>query len=100
MDVGVATRPMRADDDVRLERMWPRLSPDTVYRRFHSPLRRLPAATVHHLVAVGPHPGGGGGGRGGGGGGGGGPFPPPPPPPPPPPVAGGGGGARGGVGPP
>jgi GNAT superfamily N-acetyltransferase len=52
MDVGVATRPMRADDDVRLERMWPRLSPDTVYRRFHSPLRRLAPATVHHLVAV------------------------------------------------
>jgi GNAT superfamily N-acetyltransferase len=52
MDVGVATRPMRADDDVRLARMWPRLSPDTVYRRFHSPLRGLPPATVHHLVTV------------------------------------------------
>src|SRR3954453_1020388 len=52
MDVGVATRPMRADDDVRLERMWPRLSPETVYRRFHSPLRRLPSATVRFLVEV------------------------------------------------
>ena len=52
MDLHVTTRPVRADDDVRLVRMWPRLSPETVYRRFHSPLRRLPAATVHRLVAV------------------------------------------------
>jgi GNAT superfamily N-acetyltransferase len=52
MDVRVATRPVRADDDVRLERMWPRMSPDTVYRRFHSPVRGLPRATVRHLVEV------------------------------------------------
>jgi GNAT superfamily N-acetyltransferase len=52
MDVRVATRPVRADDDVRLVRMWPRLSPDTVYRRFHSPVRGLPRATVRHLVQV------------------------------------------------
>jgi GNAT superfamily N-acetyltransferase len=52
MDLRVATRPVRADDDVRLERMWPRLSAETIYRRFHSPLRGLPPATVHHLVEV------------------------------------------------
>ena len=52
MDIQVATRPVRPDDDERLVRMWPRLSPDTVYRRFHSPLRRLPMATVRHLVEV------------------------------------------------
>jgi GNAT superfamily N-acetyltransferase len=52
MDIQVATRPVRPDDDQRLVRMWPRLSPDTVYRRFHSPVRCLPMATVHHLVEV------------------------------------------------
>jgi GNAT superfamily N-acetyltransferase len=52
MDIQVTTRPVRPDDDQRLVRMWPRLSPDTVYRRFHSPLRRLPMATVRHLVEV------------------------------------------------
>lgn len=52
MDIQVATRPVRPDDDERLVRMWPRLSADTVYRRFHSPLRRLPMATVRHLVEV------------------------------------------------
>lgn len=52
MDVAVATRPVQPDDDARLVRLWPRLSADTVYRRFHSPLRGLPAATVRHLVVV------------------------------------------------
>lgn len=52
MDIQVATRPVRPDDDQRLVRMWPRLSPDTVYRRFHAPLRFLPMATVRHLVQV------------------------------------------------
>lgn len=52
MDMQVATRPVRPDDDQRLVRMWPRLSPDTVYRRFHAPLRRLPMTTVRHLVEV------------------------------------------------
>jgi GNAT superfamily N-acetyltransferase len=32
--------------------MWPRLSRDTVYRRFHAPVRTLPAETVRHLVTV------------------------------------------------
>jgi GNAT superfamily N-acetyltransferase len=52
MDLPVATRAVRADDDVRLARMWPRLSMDTIYRRFHSPVRGLPPATVQHLVTV------------------------------------------------
>jgi GNAT superfamily N-acetyltransferase len=52
MDVAVATRPVQPDDDARLVRLWPRLSADTVYRRFHSPLRGLPLATVRHLVVV------------------------------------------------
>jgi GNAT superfamily N-acetyltransferase len=52
MDVAVATRPVQPDDDARLVRLWPRLSADTVYRRFHSPLRGLPEATLRHLVVV------------------------------------------------
>lgn len=52
MDIQLATRPMQPDDEERLYRLWPRLSPDTVYRRFHSPIRALPDETVHHLVDV------------------------------------------------
>ena len=52
MDIQLATRPMQPDDEERLHRLWPRLSPDTVYRRFHSPIRGLPDETVHHLVDV------------------------------------------------
>jgi GNAT superfamily N-acetyltransferase len=52
MDIQVATRPVQPDDEQRFYRLWPRLSRDTVYRRFHSPLRGLPAETVHHLVDV------------------------------------------------
>ena len=52
MDIQVTTRPAQPDDELRLYRLWPRLSRDTVYRRFHSPLRSLPPATVHHLVDV------------------------------------------------
>jgi GNAT superfamily N-acetyltransferase len=32
--------------------MWPRLSRDTVYRRFHAPIRTLPDEAVRHLVTV------------------------------------------------
>jgi GNAT superfamily N-acetyltransferase len=52
MDIQVATRPVRPDDEQRFHRLWPRLSRDTVYRRFHSPLRTLPPAVVHRLVVV------------------------------------------------
>ena len=52
MDIAVATRPVQPDDDARFRRLWPRLSPDTVYRRFHSPIHGLPAETVTRLVTV------------------------------------------------
>jgi GNAT superfamily N-acetyltransferase len=52
MDIGVTTRPVRPDDGPRLCRMWSRLSRETVYRRFHAPLHRLPADTLAHLVGV------------------------------------------------
>ena len=52
MEIQVATRPVRPDDEARFYRLWPRLSRDTVYRRFHAPLRRLPAETVRRFVVV------------------------------------------------
>ena len=52
MDLAIATRLVRPDDDERFRRLWPRLSRDTVYRRFHAPLRRIPAETVRRLVEV------------------------------------------------
>ena len=52
MDIAVATRPVQPDDDALFRRLWPRLSPDTVYRRFHSPLHELPPETVRRLVTV------------------------------------------------
>jgi GNAT superfamily N-acetyltransferase len=52
MDIAIATRPVRPDDDALFRRLWPRLSPDTVYRRFHSPIHGLPAETVQRLVTV------------------------------------------------
>jgi GNAT superfamily N-acetyltransferase len=52
MDIAVATRPVRDDDLGRFLRMWPRLSPETRYRRFHSPVRGLPMDLVHRLVEV------------------------------------------------
>jgi GNAT superfamily N-acetyltransferase len=55
MDLAIATRPVRPDDDDRFRRLWPRLSRETVYRRFHAPLHRLPAETVRRLVEVDHH---------------------------------------------
>jgi GNAT superfamily N-acetyltransferase len=52
MDIAVATRPVQPDDDVLFRRLWPRLSPETVYRRFHSPIHGLPTETVQRLVTV------------------------------------------------
>jgi GNAT superfamily N-acetyltransferase len=52
MDIAVATRPVDPKDDVLLRRMWPRLSRDTVYRRFHSPVRTLPDEAVRHFATV------------------------------------------------
>ncbi len=51
----VPTRPVRPDDEERFRRMWPRLSRDTVYRRFHAPVHRLPASAVRRLVQVDHH---------------------------------------------
>jgi GNAT superfamily N-acetyltransferase len=48
----VLTRPVQLDDEPRFYRLWPRLSRDTIYRRFHSPLHWLPPETVHRLVDV------------------------------------------------
>jgi GNAT superfamily N-acetyltransferase len=52
MDLAIATRPVQPDDGERFRRLWPRLSRETVYRRCHAPLRRLPAETVRRLVEV------------------------------------------------
>jgi GNAT superfamily N-acetyltransferase len=51
MDIAVATRPVRPDDARQFCRLWDRLSPDTVYRRFHAPLRRPPVG-AERLVRV------------------------------------------------
>jgi GNAT superfamily N-acetyltransferase len=37
---------------MRFVRLWSRLSPETVYRRFHAPLRWLPEAMIRRLVDV------------------------------------------------
>ena len=52
MDLTITTRQVRPDDDERFRRLWPRLSRETVYRRFHAPLHRLPRETVRRLVQV------------------------------------------------
>jgi ribosomal protein S18 acetylase RimI-like enzyme len=52
MDIAVATRTVRPDDRTLFCRMWPRLSRDTVYRRFHAPVHALPDEMVRHLVTV------------------------------------------------
>jgi GNAT superfamily N-acetyltransferase len=51
MDMPVATRPVQPDDAREFCRLWDRLSPDTVYRRFHAPLRRPPVG-AERLVQV------------------------------------------------
>jgi len=51
MDIAVATRPVRPDDASLFCRLWERLSPETVYRRFHAPLRR-PPVEADRLVHV------------------------------------------------
>ena len=51
MDIPVDTRPVRSDDGPLFCRLWDRLSPETVHRRFHAPLRR-PPADARRLVEV------------------------------------------------
>ncbi|MFE7224318.1 GNAT family N-acetyltransferase [Nocardioides sp. NPDC057577] len=48
----VVTRPVRADDIAAFERLWGRLSPETIYRRFHSPLHCLSLKLRRYLVEV------------------------------------------------
>ena len=52
MELAIPTRPVQPDDEARFYRLWPRLSRESVYRRFHSPVHRLPAETVRRLVQV------------------------------------------------
>ena len=52
MDLTVPTRPVRPDDAGRFCALWDRLSPETIYRRFHAPLRRPPVHAVPRLVSV------------------------------------------------
>ncbi len=52
MEIQLPTRPVQPDDEIRFYRLWPRLSRETVYRRFHSPLHSLPAEAVRRLVNV------------------------------------------------
>jgi GNAT superfamily N-acetyltransferase len=52
MELAIPTRPVQPDDEARFYRLWPRLSRETVYRRFHAPIHRLPAETVRRLVRV------------------------------------------------
>ena len=52
MDLAIPTRPVQLDDEARFYRLWPRLSRETVYRRFHAPVHGLPAEVVHRLVDV------------------------------------------------
>lgn len=48
----VHLRKIRPDDTDRLRRMFFRLSPDTVYRRFLSPVHRPPASALRYLASV------------------------------------------------
>jgi GNAT superfamily N-acetyltransferase len=48
----VVVRPIAQDDTDRLRRMFHRLSPTTVYRRFFSPIVRPRESVLHHLAAV------------------------------------------------
>lgn len=48
----VVVRPIIPADAARLRRMFERLSPETVYRRFFSPVTRPPARALIHLATV------------------------------------------------
>ena len=49
---GVLVRPIRADDGDRLRRLFDRLSPETVYRRFFTRYPALPPRVLRYLTAV------------------------------------------------
>jgi predicted N-acetyltransferase YhbS len=48
----VEFRPVRPDDEARFERLFHRLSPLTLYRRFFSPVHRINRRLLAHLVNV------------------------------------------------
>ena len=48
--VQVLFRPVVPDDRVRYERMFTRLSPETLYRRFMTPVTRIDRRLLDHLV--------------------------------------------------
>jgi RimJ/RimL family protein N-acetyltransferase len=48
----VEFRPIAPEDGVRLERLFYRLSPQTLYRRFFSPVPRPSAKVIHRLANV------------------------------------------------
>jgi GNAT superfamily N-acetyltransferase len=50
--VMVFVRPIRANDTQRLRRMFDRLSPTTVYRRFFSPIVEPQPSMLRHLATV------------------------------------------------
>src|SRR5947209_6182490 len=50
MDITVTTRPVRPTDRTLFYRFWERLSPETVYRRFHGPVHSLPDESVRRLL--------------------------------------------------
>ena len=55
-DVGrVVSRPMRPDDAARLERLFHRLSAETLYRRFFTPVVRPDPKMLEYLCAVDHH---------------------------------------------
>src|ERR1700674_2925878 len=50
--MGLVLRSIRPDDDLRLRRTSERLSPQTIYRRFFSPLHTLPPDLLHRFTNV------------------------------------------------
>lgn len=49
---GLLVRPVRPDDAARLVRLHSRLSPETIYKRFHSPMPKPSPALINHLANV------------------------------------------------
>jgi len=48
----LVVRPVRPDDDVRLQRTSARLSPQTIYRRFFGPIHALPPSLLQRFANV------------------------------------------------
>src|SRR3954452_15646949 len=49
---GLTVRPVEADDAERVRRLFERLSPESIYRRFFTLFPAPPAAVLRHLTAV------------------------------------------------